>query len=349
MLAHVLFAMPLVFILTAFAEDNPFIGRWALDPESGGAACLEIERRDGLISGSLLWIGGSPEPFVRIFRDGDSLHGVRMVYDPANVAAIPHLILLTATLNNDVLSGTLLEPAPMGESAYRQSFTGQRMSPIPPRPDLATIQFGEPEVLFDGKSLNGWVVAGGAHWGVTGKDSTGKDSLGWIPTDEAVQSGWSVRDGVLRNNPVQQPSQPHIRYGNLVTESTFDDFKLMFETRVPEDGNSGVYLRGVYEIQIRDSYELPVDSHTMGALYGRITPAASAERPAGEWQQVEITLVKQHVTVVLNGATIIDNKSVAGCTGGALWSDVTRPGPIYLQGDHTAVEFRNMVVRRVKQ
>jgi hypothetical protein len=58
-----------------------------------------------------------------------------------------------------------------------------------------------------------------------------------------------------------------------------------------------------------------------------------------------ITLVDRHVTVVLNGVNIIDNQPLDGCTGGALWSDVTRPGPIYLQGDHTSMEYRHLILR----
>jgi hypothetical protein len=87
----------------------------------------------------------------------------------------------------------------------------------------------------------------------------------------------------------------------------------------------------------------------MGAVYSRITPSVSAEKPAGEWQTLDITLVDRHVTVILNGAKIIDNQPVLGPTGGALWSDVTRPGPIYLQGDHAAVRYRNVVLRPVRK
>ena len=76
-------------------------------------------------------------------------------------------------------------------------------------------------------------------------------------------------------------------------------------------------------------------------------PAVAAEKPAGEWQTLDITLVDRHVTVKLNGQTVILNQPVAGCTGGALWSDQLRPGPIYLQGDHTAVQYRNMALRPV--
>jgi hypothetical protein len=85
----------------------------------------------------------------------------------------------------------------------------------------------------------------------------------------------------------------------------------------------------------------------MGAIYSRITPAVAAEKPIGQWQTMDITLVDRHVTVVLNGRKIIDNQPVLGCTGGALWSDPDRPGPIYLQGNHSDIDFRNMLLRPV--
>jgi hypothetical protein len=85
----------------------------------------------------------------------------------------------------------------------------------------------------------------------------------------------------------------------------------------------------------------------MGSVYSRITPAVSAEKPAGEWQTLDMTLVDRHITVVLNGQRIIDNQPVLGCTGGAMWSDPTRPGPIYLQGDHGGMAYRNFVLRPV--
>jgi hypothetical protein len=116
---------------------------------------------------------------------------------------------------------------------------------------------------------------------------------------------------------------------------------------VPARSNSGVYLRGIYEVQVLDSFGKALDSHNMGAIFSRIAPTVAAEKPAGQWQTLELTLVDRHVTVLLNGTKIIDNQPLAGCTGGALWSDEFRPGPIYLQGDHGAVSFRNLVVRPV--
>ena len=70
----------------------------------------------------------------------------------------------------------------------------------------------------------------------------------------------------------------------------------------------------------------------------------AVERAPGKWQTLDITLVDRHVTVILNGTTIINNEPVLGCTGGALWSDEFRPGPLYLQGDHSAVKYRNMIL-----
>jgi hypothetical protein len=106
-----------------------------------------------------------------------------------------------------------------------------------------------------------------------------------------------------------------------------------------------VYIRGIYEVQVADTYGRPLDSHNMGAIYSRIKPTVAAEKPPGEWQTLEITFVDRHATVILNGKKTIDNQPVAGCTGGALWSDVTRLGPIYLQGDHTGIEYRNIILR----
>src|SRR5439155_20852785 len=109
----------------------------------------------------------------------------------------------------------------------------------------------------------------------------------------------------------------------------------------------GVDLRGIYEVQVEDTFGRGLNSHNMGAVYSRITPTVAAEKPPGEWQTMDITSVDRHVTVVLNAKRIIDNQPLLGCTGGALWSDVTKPGPIYLQGDHTGITYRTLVLKPV--
>ena len=137
-------------------------------------------------------------------------------------------------------------------------------------------------------------------------------------------------------------------YGNLRTDREFEDFNLKLETKLAKGGNSGVFIRGIYEVQVADTYGRPLNPHNMGAVYTRITPSESAEKPPGEWQTLDITFVKRHATVILNGKKIIDNQPVRGCTGSALFSDVTKPGPIYLQGDHTGIEYRNIVIRSIE-
>ncbi|MFC1738052.1 DUF1080 domain-containing protein [Planctomycetota bacterium] len=150
--------------------------------------------------------------------------------------------------------------------------------------------------------------------------------------------------GFLVNRPIQQKGKEHVSYGNLRTVAEFEDFNLKLEVNVPENGNSGVYLRGIYEVQVGDSYGKELNSHNMGAIYSRITPRVNAEKPAERWQTMDITLLNRHVTVKLNDKIIIDNEPLLGCTGGAMWSDEFRPGPIYLQGDHTAISYRNIVL-----
>lgn len=352
-LRHGLFAACLYILASAAsAQENPFLGRWALTPESGGAGWLEVRMDEGVLAGTLLWMGGSPEPQLRVYLDGDTLNGLRLV--PEDIRDEKGKLLrqqqlpisFTATLEGDTLRGVHRVPATNGAAVYHTNFTGTRIPALPPAPGLGKIEFGPPQRLFNATDLTGWTVSGGAHWG-TLKTSDGGSAEGWIPSDEDVVNGWSARDGVLVNDAVQLPGQPYIRYGNLISTDAFEDFNLTLDVNLPPDGNSGIYLRGIYEIQLRDSFGKELGSHNMGALYGRITPTVAAEKPAGEWQTLDITLVQRHVTVVLNGRKIIDNQPIAGCTGGALSSDESRPGPFYFQGDHTGVQIRDIVLRPV--
>jgi hypothetical protein len=162
----------------------------------------------------------------------------------------------------------------------------------------------------------------------------GKDVSGWLCQDPRRPMGWFVKDGILMNEGKGA--------NNIYTQRKFKDFKLEVEFNVDPHSNSGVYLRGRYEIQILDSYGRPLDVQSQGALYGFIVPAVNADKPAGEWQTYEITLIANHVTVILNGTKIIDNGEVPGITGGALDANEKGPGPILLQGDHGKVQFRKV-------
>ena len=135
---------------------------------------------------------------------------------------------------------------------------------------------------------------------------------------------------------------------NLVTEASFSNFKLHIEFRYPKGSNSGVYLRGRYEVQISDSKGLTPSRDQLGAVYGFITPTEMVAKDPGEWQSYDITLVGRMITLVANGKTIICNQEIPGITGGAIDSKEDAPGPLLIQGDHGPVEFRNILITTAK-
>ena len=173
--------------------------------------------------------------------------------------------------------------------------------------------WSKPAAIFDGKDLNGW------------------------EPDKPENNHWVAKDGVLLNEA---------HGANLRSTRKFDDFKLHIEFNCPDEGNSGIYLRGRYEVQVE--YEKPGTEdayHSMGAVYGMVPVSAEVPRKVGEWESFDITLVGRRVTVVRDGVKIIDNKEIAGITGGALDSNEGEPGPFYIQGDHTGgMKYRNITV-----
>ena len=172
--------------------------------------------------------------------------------------------------------------------------------------------YGKPVELFDGKTV--------ASWNVQVKNKP---------------MGWSVADGVMSNEAGAN---------NLVSREKFTDFKIHCEYKLEDKSNSGIYLRGRYELQVLDDFGKPAESHGHMAIYSRVAPAVNASKPAGEWQEMEAIIVGNRVTVVLNGKTVQDNVEIEGITGGALDSDEGAPGPIMLQGDHGKVWFRKVTV-----
>ena len=178
-------------------------------------------------------------------------------------------------------------------------------------------KWGEPIVLLDGKE------ADLENWGPLGQ-----------PRDKF---SWKIVDGVLTNG----------RDGteNIVTKrKDFRNFKLHVEFKVPEGGNSGIFLRGRYEVQVADSFNQKVCTATCGSLYARIEPLVNACKKPDEWQTFDIEIVNNYLTVVHNDKTIIDNQEIEGITGGAINSHENEPGPIYLQGDHSQIWYRKIIL-----
>ncbi len=166
----------------------------------------------------------------------------------------------------------------------------------------------------------------------------GKDLTGW-ETMENKNNQWVVADGILKSP----------RSGaNIRTKNTYNDFKLHVEFRYPKDSNSGVYLRGRYEVQVSDSKGMPPLKDYLGAIYGFIAPLEMVAKEPGEWQSFDITLVGRLVTLVGNGKQIIYKQEIPGITGGAMDSNEAEPGPIMIQGDHGPVEYRNIILTPAK-
>jgi Domain of Unknown Function (DUF1080) len=208
-------------------------------------------------------------------------------------------------LAGGTLSGTV--SAPDGTS---WSWTGKRAPSL--KRTRAPI-WGKPVQLFNGKDLTGWKMEG--------------------PNPEKM---WKAVDGTLMS-PGRGPE--------IINDQKFEDFKLHIEFNCGPNANSGVYLRGRYEVQIEDNSIQEPPSHHMGGVYGFIAPSPELPRNPGTWQSFDITLIGRMITVVQNGQTIIDNKEIPGITGGALDSHEELPGPIYLQGSEDGqVAFRNIVL-----
>jgi len=207
------------------------------------------------------------------------------------------------------LVGKILSGTVNGPNGTTWKWTGLK-APLLKRSSAP--KWGKPIPLFSGKDLTGWKMAGPGT------------------------TVWKVENGDL----VSPGNGPE-----LINDSKFEDFKLHVEFNCAANSNSGVYLRGRYEVQIEtDSIEEP-PSHHMGGVYGFLAPTPELPRKPGEWQSFDITLLGRWITVIQNGETIIDDKEIPGITGGALDSHEELPGPIYLQGSEKGhVAYRSIVI-----
>jgi hypothetical protein len=310
-------------------DISEFLGQWTIDIEGGSVGWIEVRQEENYLDADILWGGGSVLPVSNIFlarnhvltiqRSNNVVRERDENRNPVRTQVVTSWLEITK--NGEKINGILLTPRRNGLSVDSTTFSGTKLPPVPPAPDLASLKFGDPVTLFNSKDLTGWRLI-----------------------NELQTNGFKVVDGALVNDPVQKEGEPHVRYGNLRTDQEFEDFNLTLEVNIPEGSNSGVYLRGIYEIQVMDSYGRDLDPHNMGAVYSRIKPTVGAEKPAGTWQTLDITLCDRHITIILNGIKIIDNQPVYGPTGGAMKSDVFAPGPIYLQGDHGRVAYRNILL-----
>ncbi|HLJ51496.1 MAG TPA: DUF1080 domain-containing protein [Bryobacteraceae bacterium] len=306
-------ALTTVVLVAGAVDDQQFNGRWDItvagEPRARAWWLEVLGAGTDTIKGKFVGApGGQIEEIPKIsVYDGELRFSFDRRYrrDGKSVQRG----LYWARLEDGKLKGTFeIE----GEPASYLEWTGVRSPAIADKDDLSWKR-GDPVMLFDGRELTGWSQSPAPGHG----------------------PGWSVKQGLLTNAPGA---------GNLISDKKFWNFTLHVEFRIPPGSNSGIGLRGRYELQIVDDIGKPPTVHGNGAIYGRIAPAVNASKEPDEWQALDVRLVGRQVSVTLNGIKIIDNKTIEGITAIALDSNEADPGPIVIQGDQGPIEIRRIVL-----
>ena len=336
--------VPQVTVRVSPAAARPFLGAWYIPIPNIGPngevrparnCWLELKLDGELLTGRFLAGSGSPVVLRNATIENGELRfsqGGRSAAAPQGAPGTPvqgtqgaapaKAPAGRAPQPPSVYSAVVKEGRLIGKTTQGDRVT-EWVGVRPPRwPDTPPARKpGKPVVLFDGKSLAGWQPQAPMN-----------PARPWNP----LPLGWEIVDGAMHN-----PNPPA---ADLVSDRKFMDFKLEVEFKVEARTNSGVYLRGRHEIQIEDDYGKQPGLLTHGAVYGFVAPTEEASRPAGEWQTLEATLIGNRVTVIMNGKKIHDNAVIPAITGGALDTKEGEPGPIMLQGDHSKVYYRKVVV-----
>lgn len=300
---------------------SPFVGTWAFQLPDGYPAWLGV-KSDSTIS--LLWSIGGANPTSDVVIQNKKISFYRgfrwQPFGNQDTFLVRKPIIGKITEKDQLMLTVFHTLRGMNDTLV---IYGKRMPPMPENPDLSKLKFGKPVDLL----------------------AEGIES--WVLTDPNKINGWRLEDGVLINESTKKNFIAYGTYGNLRTKQEFYDFELSLEYNVPLKGNSGIYLRGAYEVQVVDKDSPMQGIQGPGAIFDRIKPTENMGKPGAEWNQIRILLIARHITVILNKKCVIDNEPLEGCTGGGINADDIAPGPVFLQGDHTLIKYRNMVLRPV--
>jgi len=267
--------------------------------------------------------------WLELSLDGDQLKA-QMVGRWGNARPLPRVELVNGKLT---FVSPKEEEGAKEDMVFEGKLTGKQLAGTVNGPDGTTWN-------WSGRRAPALKRKGTPKWGKPVQLLNGQDLSGWRPDKENPTAAWKVEDGALVS-PGHGPE--------LINDSKFQDFKLHIEFNCGSAANSGVYLRGRYEVQVEDNSLKEPPSHHTGGVYGFLAASPEMPRKPGEWQTFDITLIGRMITVVQNGQTIIDNKEIPGITGGALDSHEELPGPIYLQGSEDGhISYRNIILTPAK-
>lgn len=194
-------------------------------------------------------------------------------------------------------------------------------------------------VLFDGRNLDNWVSSKAGN----------------------PAAPWTVGDGAMTVAP---------KSGNIQTKQSFGDYQLHIEWRTPAKvdgngqgrGNSGIFMQGIYELQVLDSYNNPTYSNGQaGSIYKQTMPLVNASKGPGEWQTYDVVytaprfnkdgqmLFPPYITVLHNGVLVQNHTPIQGTTPyvGQPTIEPHGRGPIMLQDHNNTTSFRNIWIREL--
>jgi hypothetical protein len=293
----------------AFAADSDFNGRWDLTTTTARPRGWWVELNGvGTSQANGTFVSAYNGDLNKINSISVANGEVKWVIETPKESKNPATFIYTAKLVDGKLQGTMTRA---GQTAGTP-FTGVRAPELANEKDDGSWKKGKAIELFNGKDLSGW------HALVT-----------------TAPMKWTVESGVLKNAP---PTT------DIVSDQNFWNFDLHVEFRIIEHSNSGIGLRGRYEIQVLEDYGKPPNSHGAAALYSRVPPKVNASKPAGEWQTYDIRLVGRDLTVVHNGQKVLEHTHVDGLTAIANNANEGEPGPFIVQGDHSNIEIRKFTV-----
>jgi hypothetical protein len=322
-------------VLGGHVQPNPFLGAWNITgtgPDAANVYWLEITEDAGQLRAMFLNRVGNPAPLGTVRVEGDELifrgGSAERPSGPEYRAKIEagklvgrHSVTQGGRRGRGNVDPNAPPPPPPTERVV--NWVGVRPPAWPPSDANAKHTYGKPVVLFDNATLDMWGV-----------------QIASRPI------GWAIVDGAMTN--AHDPNNPDQRAtgNNLVSREKFLNFRIEAEYKLAAGSNSGIYLRGRYELQLLDDLNATGGRADLGhmAIYGRTPPTVKASKPAGEWQTMEAVMVNNRVTVTLNGTRVHDNAIVLGITGGALDNDELSPGPLMIQGDHREVWIRKLIV-----